>query len=106
MAFAITMIAQFGYRNNLWNEKIGKIIRVNREPNWNLQDFYLQSSEGNNQVSFPFPKKERQISPQKQLAKEIMDLLNNIDKMDQFFAEAAERDKQRRRKNARKAYIG
>lgn len=80
MAFAITMIAQFGYRNNLWNEKIGKIIRVNREPNWDLQDFYLQSSEGNNQVSFPFPKKERQISPQKQLAKEIMDLLNNIDK--------------------------
>ena len=30
-------------------------------------------------------------------------VLNNIDKMDQFLAEATERDRQRRRKNARKA---
>ena len=80
MAFAIIMIAQYGYRNVLWNEKIGKIICINREPNWDLEDFYFQSSEGINQVSYHFPKKERQISHQKQLAKEILYLLNNTDK--------------------------
>lgn len=79
MAFAIVLISKYGYRNNLWNEKIGKIVRVNREPHWNLKDFYFKSSENRIQISYPFPLKERLISPEKQLAKEILDLLNNID---------------------------
>lgn len=80
MAFAIVLIAQFGYRNDLWNEKIGKIIRVDREPVWDLTDFYLQKFDNNVVVSYPFPKELVQEHPEKKLAEEILSLSNNIKK--------------------------
>ena len=41
MAYAILLIAQYGYRNSLWNEKLGKVIDVHKEPLWNIRDFYI-----------------------------------------------------------------
>ncbi len=41
MGFAATLIAKYGYRNDLWNEKIGKIIQVDKEPQWAVKDFYI-----------------------------------------------------------------
>lgn len=40
-AFAIMLIAQFGYRNTLWTDKIGKILEISTEPNWSIEDFYI-----------------------------------------------------------------
>lgn len=53
MAYAIILIAQYGYRNKLWRETVGKIIQVNKEPKWQLKDFYIKRSD--NQISVPFP---------------------------------------------------
>ena len=39
--YAILLIAQYGYRNSLWNEKLGKVIDVHKEPLWNIRDFYI-----------------------------------------------------------------
>ena len=41
LAFATLIIASFGYRNEIWNDKIGRIITVKKEPLWSLDDFYL-----------------------------------------------------------------
>ncbi len=41
MAFAIVLIAQYGYRNKLWDEHVGKILRIDKEPHWELKDFYF-----------------------------------------------------------------
>lgn len=40
-AYAIILIAQFGYRNDLWSEKVGKVLEVISEPQWNIKDFYI-----------------------------------------------------------------
>lgn len=40
LGFATMLIASFGYRNDIWKEKIGKIINVKKEPVWSLKDFY------------------------------------------------------------------
>lgn len=50
MALAIVLISQYGYRNDLWNEKVGRIIRVNKEPQWEIKDFYFPPFEGNSIV--------------------------------------------------------
>jgi len=47
MALAIVLIAQYGYRNDLWDEKVGKIICVKKEPRWELKNFYYPPNEGN-----------------------------------------------------------
>lgn len=54
MAFAVLLIAQYGYRNDLWNEHVGKIIRVVKEPQWDLKDFYMTNSHGSVFVNYPF----------------------------------------------------
>lgn len=54
MAFAILIIAQYGYRNNIWNEHIGKIIHVAKEPQWDLEDFYLVNTQEPVFVNYPF----------------------------------------------------
>ena len=54
MAFAITLIAQYGYRNGLWNERVGKIINVMKEPQWKLEDFYVPSPEIKENIPYPF----------------------------------------------------
>ena len=41
LAFATLLIASFGYRNEIWNDNIGRIITVKKEPLWSLNDFYL-----------------------------------------------------------------
>lgn len=41
LGFATMLIAIYGYRNDIWNEKIGKIINVRKEPFWMLKDLYL-----------------------------------------------------------------
>lgn len=54
MAYAIILIAQYGYRNDLWRETVGKIIHVEKEPRWDLEDFYIKSPESQRAVSYPF----------------------------------------------------
>ena len=41
LAFATLLIASFGYRNEIWNDKIGKVITIKKEPLWSLEDFCL-----------------------------------------------------------------
>lgn len=41
LGFATILIATYGYRNEIWNEKVGKIINVKKEPVWSLKDFYI-----------------------------------------------------------------
>lgn len=79
MAFAIVLIAQYGYRNDLWNEKIGKIIHVNQEPHWNLKDFYLQSSGNNALIEYPFIQTKKQLKPEKRIVKEMLQLVDDVD---------------------------
>lgn len=58
MAYAIILIAQYGYRNELWDDTVGKIIRIEKEPKWDLQDFYIKSPEAPKDVPYPFQEKE------------------------------------------------
>ena len=58
MAYAIILIAQYGYRNNLWQETVGKIIHIEKEPKWDLEDFYIKSPGGQRTVSYPFQQQE------------------------------------------------
>lgn len=55
MAFAVLLIAQYGYRNELWSEHVGKVIHVIKEPQWELNDFYIDCSNGCEHISYPFP---------------------------------------------------
>ena len=55
MAFVIILIAQYGYRNELWNESVGRIIRVDKEPQWDLKDFYFVDSNMCSPIHYPFP---------------------------------------------------
>lgn len=41
LGFATMLIATYGYRNEFWNDKVGKIINVKKEPLWMLKEFYL-----------------------------------------------------------------
>lgn len=50
LAFALLLIASYGYRNDIWNEKIGRIIEVKKEPLWLLKDFYLPPILGSETV--------------------------------------------------------
>ncbi|MCY6352850.1 hypothetical protein OXV71_19125 [Bacteroides fragilis] len=61
-AYAITLIAQFGYRNILWNNKINQIIEILAEPQWKIEDFYIprRSSDVISDLygdAKPYPKK-------------------------------------------------
>ena len=58
MAYAIILIAQYGYRNDLWHETVGKIIHIEKEPKWDLEDFYIKSPDGQRSVPFPFQQEE------------------------------------------------
>ena len=54
MAYAIILIAQYGYRNDLWRETVGKIIHIEKEPEWDLEDFYIKSPDGQRAVPYLF----------------------------------------------------
>lgn len=56
MALAIVIISQYGYRNELWSEKIGKIIKVEKEPLWNIKEFYVPKFENEQStlINYPF----------------------------------------------------
>ena len=54
MAYAIILIAQYGYRNDLWSETVGKIIHIDKEPMWNLEDLYIKNLDGQSPVPFAF----------------------------------------------------
>ena len=41
LGLATMLIATFGYRNDIWKEKIGRIIEVKKEPLWPLKDFFI-----------------------------------------------------------------
>jgi len=58
MAYAIILIVQYGYRNDLWHETVGKIIHIEKEPKWDLEDFYIKSPDGQRPVPFPFQQEE------------------------------------------------
>lgn len=55
MALAIILITQYGYRNNYWNEKVGRILHVKSEPIWNIKDFYVPAKENCKQQSINYP---------------------------------------------------
>ena len=54
MAYAIILIAQYGYRNDLWNETVGKTIQIDKEPAWSLEDLYIKNLDGQSPVPFAF----------------------------------------------------
>lgn len=54
MAYAIILIAQYGYRNDLWSETVGKIIHIDKEPTWNLEDLYIKNYNGQRIVPYTF----------------------------------------------------
>ena len=54
MAYAIILIAQYGYRNDLWNETVGKIIQIGIEPSWNLEDLYIKNLNDQRLVPYTF----------------------------------------------------
>ena len=53
MAYAIILTAQYGYRNDLWRETVGKIIHIEKEPKWDLEDFYIKTPNGQRGVPYP-----------------------------------------------------
>ena len=55
MGFAAALIAKYGYRNGLWNEKIGKIIQVDEEPQWAIKDFYIPPFNNDNYQYVDYP---------------------------------------------------
>lgn len=46
MGLSIMIISQYGYRNDLWREKVGKFIKVKTEPRWNIRELYIPRREG------------------------------------------------------------
>lgn len=46
VAFAVVLIAEFGYRNPIWEDNIGKYIKVIKEPQWEIEDFYFPVCKG------------------------------------------------------------
>lgn len=76
MALCIITIAQYGYRNDLWNERIGKIIKVEKEPIWDLGDFYLARPDKRDIIHYSFPNDTEHICKRKVLAKEVLSLVN------------------------------
>lgn len=76
MALCIITIAQYGYRNDLWNERIGKIIKVEKEPIWDLGDFYLARPDKRDNIHYSFPNDTEHICKRKVLAKEVLSLVN------------------------------
>lgn len=58
MALAALMASQFGYRNELWYEKVGKIIKIKAEPQWNIRELYIPRREGEEftPIDYPFEK--------------------------------------------------
>ena len=41
LGYAAVMVSQYGKENNLWNRKLGKIIKITNEPKWKLEEFYI-----------------------------------------------------------------
>ncbi|MBQ9285665.1 MAG: hypothetical protein IJ209_05215 [Bacteroidaceae bacterium] len=76
IALCIIAIAQYGYRNDLWNERIGKVIRVEKEPLWDLEDFYLARPDKREYIHYSFPNYTRHTSKRGILAKEVLTLVN------------------------------
>lgn len=54
VAFAILLIAQYGYRNDLWNKNVGKVIKVVQEPQWELKEFYFYCPGKCDAISYTF----------------------------------------------------
>lgn len=46
LGFATMLIASFGYRNDIWREKISRLIEIKKEPLWSLKDFYIPPTYG------------------------------------------------------------
>ena len=57
MAYAIILIAQYGYRNDLWSETVGKVIHIDKEPTWKLEDLYIKNLNGQSPVPYSFKEK-------------------------------------------------
>ena len=54
VAFALLLIAQSGYRNDLWNKNVGKVIKVVQEPQWELKEFYFYCPGKCDAISYTF----------------------------------------------------
>lgn len=63
MAFVIVLAARYGYRNDIWTEKIGKVLQVKKEPVWNIRDFYIPPIENQSMSFVPFT----EFYPQKRI---------------------------------------
>ncbi|MDE6752978.1 MAG: hypothetical protein K2J82_00015 [Muribaculaceae bacterium] len=55
ISLSIIIISQYGYRNDLWKEKAGKVIKVNTEPKWSIRELYVPRRKGENFSSINFP---------------------------------------------------
>lgn len=77
MALCIITIAQYGYRNDFWDERIGKIIRVEKEPLWDLEDYYLARPDKRDYIHYSFPDDTKPKSEKEKLAKKLLSLVKN-----------------------------
>lgn len=54
-AYAILLLAQYGYDNSIWKERMQKYFSIQETPNWELEDFYVPTSSINHTaMNYPF----------------------------------------------------
>ena len=57
-AYAILLIAQYGYSNSIWKENVQKFFSIIQTPRWNLEDYNVPHNILNNlkqtPIDYPF----------------------------------------------------
>jgi len=55
VAFAIVLMAQYGWDNTIWKQKFANIFKINKVPRWNIEEFYIPFSTEHPQVAINHP---------------------------------------------------
>jgi hypothetical protein len=55
VAFAIVLMAQYGWDNAIWKRKFANIFKIKKAPRWNIEDFYIPFSTEHPQVAINHP---------------------------------------------------
>ena len=53
-AYAILLLAQYGYDNIIWKEHMRKFFNIQKAPHWELEDFYVPNIGELNPINYPF----------------------------------------------------
>ena len=79
MGFALVLVAQYGFENNMWNRKLGNYLKITRQPKWDLSDFYIPYTDDMLpvKINYPFPKNKSKQTQTRAKLKEVGTLLKN-----------------------------